>query len=464
MTDKQDWQGKKVTIIGLGIEGEDMARYFAGHGAAVTVTDRKPASALRERMDALHGLAIDYRLGGTDVSSVAGANLVCVSQSVPLDNELVLAAKRQGSRIESMTSLFLELYPGPVAGITGSSGKTTTTSLVDAIFSAAGRPHVLGGNIGVGLMQLLAEAERRRLPEGVAFWAVLEISHTQLQLTRRSPQVAALLNVTPNHLDQFSWEEYVALKRNIFAHQAAADAVVLNADDPVSRQLRPQAKGRVFLFSVGGDPGGDGAFLQDGRVYWRRDGRTEGVIAASAIPLRGFHNVANVAAATAIAAACEIGPEAVGAAVRSFRPPEHRLELVARVGGVDYYNDSIATAPERTLAALRSFEDAVVLLLGGREKSLPLGEMLDEAKRRCRAIVCFGESGPALAAAVKARGIPVFRRATLAEAFEVAAAEARRGDVVLLSPACTSFDAYDNFEQRGVEFRNLVAQLKETVR
>jgi UDP-N-acetylmuramoylalanine--D-glutamate ligase len=353
-----------------------------------------------------------------------------------------------------MTSLFLGMFPGPVVGITGSSGKTTTTSLLDAIFSAAGRQHVLGGNIGLGLMSLIDDAT----PDT---WAVLEVSHTQLVLTERSPDVAGLLNVTPNHLDQFSWGEYVALKRKIFAYQDDSGTAVFNADDPVSNQLRPDARGRVFLFSVEGDHGDDGAFLRDDVIYWRRDGRTEDALTVEEIPLRGFHNVANVTGATALAAACGIGPEAVATAVRSFQAPEHRLELVARVGGTDYYNDSIATAPERTLAALRSFEEPVVLLLGGRDKELPLDEMLGEIGQRCRAVVCFGEWGPMLAEAVEPTGVPVQRTDTLAQAVETASRIAQAGDVVLLSPAGTSFDAYDNFEQRGIEFRRLVALLEE---
>jgi UDP-N-acetylmuramoylalanine--D-glutamate ligase len=322
-------------------------------------------------------------------------------------------------------------------------------------------------------MSLLAEIEKLEAGASVtkpapgradaAPWAVLEVSHTQLVLVDRSPHVAALLNVTPNHLDQFSWDEYVDLKRRIFARQTPDDVAVFNADDPVSRELRPEARGRVFLFSADADPAADGAFLRDGSIFWRCDGRIERVLEAGSVPLRGFHNVTNVIAATAIAAACDIGPEAVAAAVRGFRPPPHRLELVGRVGGVDYYNDSIATAPERTLAALRSFEEPVVLLLGGRDKNLPLEDMLAEAARRCRAVICFGESGPILADAAGPTGVTVDRVDTLARAVELAAIRARPGDVVLLSPACTSFDAYDNFEQRGIEFRSLVGLLPAPV-
>ncbi len=455
ITRVNEWRGKKVAVVGLGIEGEDLARYFAQHGASVAVSDRKPREALGTRADVLEALGVRLRLGGNDPAHVSGADLVCVSQGVPLDNPAVAAAREQGISVESMTSLFLDRYPGPVLGITGSSGKTTTTSLVDAIFRAAGRDHLLGGNIGLGLMALLDDPAA-----GPNTWAVLEVSHTQLVLTRRSPHVAALLRVTPNHLDQFSWDEYVALKRKIFEFQSAEDVAVFNADDPVSNELRPAAKARVFLFSVEADPGTDGAFLKDGTIYWRRDGDTRRAVDVREIPLRGFHNVANVTAATAIAAACDIAPEAVATALRNFQAPAHRLEFVARVHGAGYYNDSIATAPERTLAALNAFEEPIVLLLGGREKKLPLDEMLAKIRERCRAVVCFGEAGPMLADATEATGVTVDRVSTLAEAVAAAAARTEPGDVVLLSPACTSFDAYDNFEQRGIDFRRLVNQLK----
>src|SRR6266540_6277775 len=205
----QNWMGKKVTVIGgLVIEGLDLSRYFARHGAAITVSDRRPAETVKDRIAALAGLSVTLSLGSNDPAAVEGADLVCVSQGVPLSNPAVAAALERGIPVTSMTKLFLESFPGPVVGITGSSGKTTTTSLVDAIFSAAQRDHVVGGNIGVGLMHLLDETQAGR-------WAVLEVSHTQLVLTDRSPRVAALLNVTPNHLDQFTWDEYVKLKAKI---------------------------------------------------------------------------------------------------------------------------------------------------------------------------------------------------------------------------------------------------------
>ncbi|HEX5368798.1 MAG TPA: UDP-N-acetylmuramoyl-L-alanine--D-glutamate ligase [Dehalococcoidia bacterium] len=446
-----DWRGRRVTVIGLGIEGEDMARYFVRHGARVTVS---AVDAIARRVEALSAIGVRILLGSNEPSDVEGADLVCVSQGVPLSNPAVVAARSYRIAVESMTSIFFDYYPGPVVGITGSSGKTTTTSLVDAIFTMAQRPHVLGGNIGAGLLALLDDASPDRT-------AVLEVSHTQLQLTHRSPHVAALLNVTPNHLDQFTWDEYVALKRRIYEMQTPRDHAVFNIDDPVSSGFRLVAPGRIFLFGMSGDHGSDGAYLQNESIFWRLGSRQERVIQAADVPLRGRHNVANATAATAIAAACEIVPPAVTQAIRDFRAPAHRLELVDRVRDVDYYNDSIATAPERTLAALHSFDEPLVLLLGGREKNLPLEELMTEARVRCRAIVTFGEAGAMLADAAEAAGIETHRAGPLSEAFSVAADLAQPGDVVLLSPACTSFDAYPNFEERGVDFRRLVAQLSQ---
>lgn len=442
----------RVTVIGFSIEGEDLARYFMAQGDEVLVSTVRVPESLAQVREELTGRGVTFRVGENSPEDVEGADLVCVSQGVPLGIPAVIAAREAGTPVRSMTSLFFEKYPGPIVGITGSSGKTTTTALVDSMYTAANRAHVMGGNIGVGLMGLLEGAEASQP-------AVLEVSHTQLQLLERSPDVAALTNVTPNHLDQFTWEEYVALKRRIFEFQAPGAACVFNADDPMSREMASTAPSDVLLFSLGGDHGMNGAYVKDGVVYMRQAGKSYQVVRVREIPLRGQHNVANVAAATAVASACGLAPEAVGQAVREFKPPAHRLEPVATVNGVDYFNDSIATAPERTLAALRSFEEPIVLLVGGREKQLPLEQMLAEAKRSCRAVVCFGEAGRMLAEASKAVGLDATRVETVADAVRAASRLAQEGDVVLLSPACTSFDAYEKFEQRGEDFRRHVLAL-----
>ena len=446
-----------MTVLGLGIEGADLVRYLASHGASVTISDVRSAEALSPRIRALDGLPVRFSLGENRVDDAVSADLLFVSQGVPLTLPAVQAARDKGIPISSMTRLFLELCTGVVIGITGSSGKTTTTALVGAMFEAAGRRHVVGGNIGVGLLGLLDDIT----PET---WVVLEMSHTQLETAGRSPHVACVLNVTPNHLDRYSWTEYTALKLRILQHQSRDDIAVLNLDDEVTCSFATEAPGRVVWFSSRRAPNGDTAvFVRDGAVVWRQGSVDTKLFSVEEIPLRGAHNVANVLAAVAVACTAGLEYGAIARAVREFTPAPHRLEFVASVQGAAYYNDSIATTPERTLAGLRSFHEPVVLLLGGREKKLPLEELAQEAIERCRAVVCFGEAGPlleeALRAAATSGGPPVERVETLADAVKAARRYAKAGDVVLLSPACTSYDAYDNFEERGEDFRRIVRRL-----
>jgi UDP-N-acetylmuramoylalanine--D-glutamate ligase len=462
MTGKRDFLvGKRVTVIGLGIEGVDVARYAAAHGATVAVFDSKSPDALAARMQELEGVPINYSLGSQTTQDVASSDIVFVSQSVPLDNPLVAGARSRGIPIDSMVRFFMEHCPGPTIGITGSSGKTTTTSLVAAIMAADGRSYRVGGNIGAGLLGLLDGIDEQT-------WTVMELSHTQLQLTDRSPHIAAVLNVTPNHLDQFSWDDYVALKRRIVQFQTADDHVVLNADDEISAGMSANTPAHVWHFTLEDELPGDGAFLRDDAVFVRRGNVEEMVLPAHEIPLRGVHNVANVLAATAIAAAAGVSAEAIARAVRAFTPVPHRLEDVAEVDGVRYVNDSIATTPERALAGIRSFDEPLVLLLGGKDKDLPKDELAQEALRRCHGIVFFGADGALLEAAVEANAAfsppedrpTTVRVVTLAEAVREARDLAEPGDVVLFSPACTSFDAYANFEARGEEFRRLVREME----
>jgi UDP-N-acetylmuramoylalanine--D-glutamate ligase len=464
MTGERDFLvGKRVTVIGLGIEGVDVARYAATHGAIVTVCDSKSPAALTERMTQLEGLSIEYALGRPQrLNDIASSDLVFVSQSVPLTLPVIAAARERRVPVCSMTSYFLEHCAGPTIGITGSSGKTTTTSLVAAMMAASGRAFRVGGNIGNGLLGLLDGIDERT-------WTVMEISHTQLQLTDRSPHIAAVLNVMPNHLDQFSWDEYVALKQNLVRYQTADDCVVLNLDDDLSAAMTDLTAAKPSFFTLGERVPGNGAFVRDRAVFLRRDNIESMVLPIGEIPLRGMHNVANVLAATAIAAAADVPVEAIAGAVRSFHAVPHRLEEVAEVDGVRYVNDSIASTPERTLAGIRAFNEPIVLLLGGKDKHLPKDELAEEALRRCAGIVFFGADGPLMEAAVEANAAFVsqeerpqmVRVATLAEAVSAARSMAGAGDVVLLSPACTSFDAYANFEERGEEFRRLVSALAE---
>ena len=457
-------RGSSVAVLGLGIEGRDLVRFLSRAGARVTAFDTRPAEQLGDAVVELERLGANLCLGPIDASAADGFEALYVSQSVLLDREpLVQRMRELGRPVSSMMREFLRRWPGPVVGITGSSGKTTTTALVAAAFETAGIPYILGGNIGRGLLVQLDAADA---PDRSRTWAVLEVSHTQLQLTGRSPSVAAVTNVTPNHLDQFSWDEYVDLKRTLIRYQQAGDVAVLNAAEPVCASLRGDTPGRVIWFNRRSEAE-DCYFVEAGVLVARRGQTERPLMPESAIPLRGAHNVENVLAAAAVSGAVGIADDVFAAAVRDFHAVPHRLEPVATVAGVTYVNDSIATAPERTLAGVRSFDEPLVLLLGGREKHLPLDELMTVAHARARAIVCFGEAAALLeAAAIRCapgvNGATVLRVAGLAEAVAAAYATARAGDVVLLSPACTSFDAYPNFEKRGEAFRRLVNALIST--
>jgi UDP-N-acetylmuramoylalanine--D-glutamate ligase len=296
-------------------------------------------------------------------------------------------------------------------------------------------------------------------------------------MATRRPHVACLLNVTPNHLDRFPWEQYRDLKRNVYRFQMPEDVAVFSYDDPETRAMAAEARGARVWFSLGDQIPGDGVYVRDGQARFRRGRYDEPLFPPSSLRLRGRHNQQNAVAAAAVASACGVTPEAIASAVESFAGPPHRLEHVATLDGADYYNDSIATTPERTLAGIRSFQQPLVLLLGGRDKHLPLEELAREsASGGCRAVILFGESAPKLEAALRrthavregaagarAKGARIVRVAGLPEAVEAAHRYARPGDAVLLSPACTSFDAYDNFERRGDHFRALVGQYMKEV-
>ncbi len=453
-----DFAGKRVTVVGLGIEGVDLVRYLSRHGAEITISDSKTAEQLSERLKDIAGLSVHLSLASD--REVAGADSVFVSQGVPLDLPDLVRLRERGVPLFSMTGLFLDLCPGPIVGITGSSGKTTTTALVGEMFEADERPVFVGGNIGIGLLDHLPSVRPYT-------WSILEVSHTQLQIVSRSPHVAAILNITPNHLDRFSWDDYRGLKASIIRHQTTDDIALLNHDDAECRSLDSEVLGRLLWFSLDEDIPGDGVFLRDGHAVLRLGRLAESLFDASRLRLRGRHNLANAVAAAAISAACGISLDAIACAVERFRGVPHRLEPVATVNGVQYVNDSIATTPERTLAGLRAFAEPVVLLLGGRDKHLPLDELVLEALKRCRAVVLFGESADKLEIALKAAAggssALIRRAADLPEAIAVAADAARGEDVVLLSPACTSYDAYENFERRGEHFRSLVLQLVQEV-
>lgn len=460
------WRGKRVVILGLARQGTALAQYLAGKGARVVVSDTKPPEQLADALAALGNLPIEYALGGHPSTLLDGTDLLCISGGVPAGVPLAQEARRRGVPVSNDSQVFLDAAPCAIVGITGSAGKTTTTTLTGRMVAASGRTTWVGGNIG---NPLIADLERMTAND----IAVMELSSFQLEIMTTSPQVAGVLNITPNHLDRHgTMDVYIEAKSRILRHQAADGIAVLGRDDDNARSLETVARGRVWWFSAGEDVDA-GAFLREGTLYLRDGSRERRVCAESDIKLRGAHNVLNVLAASALSAAAGASPEAMREVIADFAGVPHRLELVREMNGVKWYNDSIATAPERVVAAMNSFTEPIVLLAGGRDKKLPWDEFARVARQRTKAVFAFGEAADLIERAAeeenrKTEGrayktrpklINVVKCGRMADAVQKAAGAAKAGDVVLLSPGGTSFDEFKDFEERGQRFRDLVGEM-----
>lgn len=452
--------GKRVVILGLARQGTALARFLVQAGAEVTVSDLKNEVALAEPLAELADLPIRYVLGGHPSSLLKGTDLMCLSGGVPVEAPIVVEAQRRGIALSNDAQLFMERCPAPVVGVTGSAGKTTTTALAGEMCRAAGLTTWTGGNIG---NPLIADLERIGPQDQV----VMELSSFQLEITTVSPHIAAVLNITPNHLDRHkTMERYVAAKRAIVACQGPQDYAVLGFDDARARALALETQARPVFFS-GGAEVEEGAYKINGELILRLGGATTLVCHTEEVRLRGDHNVLNVLAACAVCGVMGVPVEAMREAIRTFSGVEHRLELVRERRGVRWYDDSIATAPERAVAALRSFDEPIVLLAGGRDKDLPWNGFAAEAVLRVRYLVTFGEAGEMigrvvgekLAKEAESNLEGIVQVKTLEEAVHAAAQAARPGDVVLLSPGGTSFDAFQDFVERGERFKELVRAL-----
>ena len=444
--------GRRATLLGLARTHLALARFLARHGAEVTVTDTKRADQLGAQMQQLAELPIRYTLGEHDFRDFTDADVVFVTPGVPRSHPMVEAAVRADVPISSEIELLFELCPLPIAAITGSAGKTTTTTLAGEMLRAAGFPTFVGGNIGTPLIDTLES-----MPEDARI--VLELSSFQLEPMVRSPQVGAILNVTPNHLDRHpSFEAYRDAKANLIAHQRRDDVAVLGLDDPVASQLGDRGPGRKMFFSIE-SPVVEGACLVASRDLVVALGDLEGTIGRrDELLLRGDHNVLNMLAAACVAGLRGAPLDAMRGVATTFSGVEHRIEPVRTLDGAAWYNDSKATSPAETIAALRSFSEPIVLIAGGRSKKAPLDEMAGEIVQRVRAMVTFGEMADEIAEAVAGK-VPTERAATLAEAVGAARRLQQPGDVVLLSPSGTSFDAFSDYEHRGRVFKELVNAL-----
>lgn len=435
-----DFRGRRVAVVGLGLSNRAAVRFLMRAGARVDAYERRPAAEVEPLPPGVRLVAGPDYLDRLDPDAY---DAVVVTPGMRKD-----AGPLARARVPLYTEagLVLALSPAPTVGITGSAGKTTTTTLVGRVAQRWKPRTLVGGNIGLPLLDRLDQV-------GPDDLVVLELSSFQLELAETSPHVAALLNVRPNHLDHHgTFAAYLAAKQRIYRFQGPEDTAVFNAADPVCAACAAEAPGRVVRFGDGGE-----ARIAGGRILFRE----RPVLPVADIRLPGEHNRDNVLAATAVAGVLGAPLELVAEVVRAFEGVEHRLETVRLRGGVRWVNDSIATAPDRTEAALRSFEEPVVLLAGGYDKGLPFDGLAPLICRRVRLLVLFGATAARIAAAVAAAGGgPDVRRVPdLAAAVALAAAEAREGEVVLLSPACASYDQFRNFEERGRAFKELVQAL-----
>ena len=459
MAQKTDWNGKHVVILGGARQGQAAARWLTHHGALVTVNDRRSAAEMSAARSALVDTSVNWVLGSHPLELLEKTDILCISGGVPLDNPLVAGAVEHGIPLTNDTQIFMEVAPCRTVGITGSAGKTTTTTLVGQIAKKAdGDKTFVGGNIGDPLLNYVDGMA----PEALA---ILEISSFQLEQMTVSPDVAAILNITPNHLDRHgTMEAYTAAKRRILEFQRADGIAILNRDDAGSWNLVRNVNGRLVSFGAGAFSGNqDGTFLADDTLHLRQLGVEIPLVRCDQIQLRGAHNLMNVLAAFAIGYAAGLPLDAMIFAAKEFRGVAHRLEYVREWHGAQWYNDSIATAPERTLAAINSFNEPIVLLLGGRDKNLPWEDLAGVVRQRVEHVVIFGEAAEKISAALdRAVGplpLSVTRCKDLQEAVRAAAKVASPGSIVLLSPGGTSFDQFYDFEERGKAFRKWVSEL-----
>ncbi|MGD8456240.1 MAG: UDP-N-acetylmuramoyl-L-alanine--D-glutamate ligase [Anaerolineales bacterium] len=457
-----NWKDKRVVVIGAARQGIALTRYLAEKGAQVVLNDRSPAEELNEAQDALAGLPVEWVLGDHPLSLLDGADLVCPSGGVPLTIPLVVEAQSRGIPLSNDSQIFLEAAPCKVIGITGSSGKTTTTTLTGLIGQAADgrgpyRKTFVGGNIG---SPLIAEVDEMKVDD----LAVVEFSSFQLEIMTRSPHVAVILNVAPNHLDRHgTMEAYIAAKLKIFKHQKPEDAAVLWRDDEATWDLKTQVKGKLYSFGL--NPLLDdeiGAMVRADSIWLRTEQGESEVMPVSEIQLRGEHNMLNVLAACSAAAAAGLPVDAMRAATKGFTGVPHRLEFVRTLGGADWYNDSKATSPQASITAIRAFDEPLIVLSGGRDKDLPWDEFIQVANERVDHLILFGEAADVIRSAMGEKGydftLEVYTG--LEEAVDAAAEKVSPGDVVLLAPGGTSFDEFQDFEERGQRFKEWVCALR----
>lgn len=447
-----DLQNKRVLVVGLGKSGVASALFLKERGARVTVSDTKSPEDLRDEIPVLLDHGITVETGGHGERTFRGQDLIVVSPGVPVDAPPLMQARASGEPVIGEIELAAQHLPGPIVAITGSNGKTTTTTLVGDILKAGGFQVAVGGNIGTPAISLVTHATRDTV-------AVLEISSFQLETIKTfRPKVAVILNITPDHLDRHrTFQTYVDAKSRIFENQQASDFAALNEDDPTCRSLGDRTRAQVVLFSRKQEVQ-KGAYVRDGKILFRDGVVQREIMLVSEIPLKGAHNVENVLAGVCAGALMGCQPEQIRQAIVNFQAVEHRLEFVATIRGVDYFNDSKATNVDATIKALESFPRNIHLILGGKDKGSDYTVLNDLLRERVKRVYTIGAAAEKIESHIKGT-VEIVHSETLENAIRRANAVAVAGDIVLLAPACASFDQFQSYNHRGRVFKEVVRSL-----
>ena len=445
---------KRALVVGLGKSGVASALFLKSRGALVTVSDSKPEAELRDEILLLLERGITVETGGHGDRTFRGQDLIVVSPGVPADAPQLVQARKQGEPVVVIGEIELaaRFLPGQIAAVTGSNGKTTTTSLAGEIVAAGKFATLVGGNIGTPAISLVDQA-------GPATWTVLEVSSFQLEtIVEFRPRIAVILNITPDHLDRHkTFDNYVNAKARVFENQRADDFTVLNADDSTTAGLSDRTRAQLFWFSRKKEVA-MGAFTRGDHICFRNGNDEREILPLAEVPMKGGHNLENVLAAASIGMLVGCQAEQVRDAVRHFKAVEHRLEFVARVADVDYYNDSKATNVDATIKALESFPANVHLILGGKDKGSDYTVLHELLRQRVKRVYTIGAAAAKIESQIKGAA-EVEHAETLENAVRRASESAVAGDVILLAPACASFDQFQSYEHRGRVFKETVHSL-----
>ncbi len=449
--------GRRVAVIGIGVSNRPLLKLLLSHGVDTVARDKRTREQLGETADELEAAGCRLRLGPDYLEGLTEDVIFRTPGLHPFTKQLQ-EAKERGAAVTSEMEAFFRLCPCRIIAVTGSDGKTTTTTVISELLKAAGCRVFLGGNIGTPLLDRVPEME-------VGDWAVLELSSFQLHSMDCRPDVAVVTNISPNHLDIHpSYEDYQTAKKRIFLRQGPDDLLVLNADNDITRSFAKEAPGRVRLFSRREKPE-NGVFCRDGVIYRSRNGEETRLMDAKEIRIPGLHNVENYMAAFAATEGL-VSDECCRRVAAEFPGVAHRLEMIRTLRDVTYCNDSIASSPSRTIAGLRALDRKPILIAGGYDKHIPFDALGDEICLRVKELFLTGFTADKIYAAVTGSAyydpaaLPIHRIGDFRQTVLAASKAAEKGDIVLLSPACASFDRFKNFEERGNAFRSIVMELE----